>query len=65
MENKDLGFRYKDKVMYLHTHPAMEDALDVDSNHVIIDRHTFDALIDLIDNQEKWRKWNDKKRNKK
>jgi hypothetical protein len=29
----------------LHTHPMMEGRLGVDSDHVIVDRDVFDALI--------------------
>jgi len=31
--------------MRLHTHPKMEDDFDIPPDHVIIDKHVFDALF--------------------
>jgi hypothetical protein len=37
----------------LHTHPMMEGRLGVDSDHVIIDRDVFDALIAALNKEPK------------
>ncbi len=37
----------KNKIEKLHTHPQLEKKLGLDSNHVVVDRKTFERLFDL------------------